>query len=87
MLLCSAVMAHHETGFSFLKRVEFMGPYVFLIALLMFSQLVLVLSGTPNPSIRLKPSDLKIDGQGFYFYPTHKSNLKLCAKFKEFTKF
>jgi CDP-diacylglycerol--serine O-phosphatidyltransferase len=37
MLLCSVVMAHHETGLSFLKRVEFMGPYVFLIALLMIS--------------------------------------------------
>ena len=37
MLLCSIVMAHHETGLSFLKSVEFMGPYVFLIALLMIS--------------------------------------------------
>jgi CDP-diacylglycerol--serine O-phosphatidyltransferase len=37
MLLCSVVMAHHETGLSFLKRVGFMGPYVFLIALLMIS--------------------------------------------------
>ena len=37
MLLCSVVMAHHETGLSFLKSVEFMGPYVFLIALLMIS--------------------------------------------------
>ena len=37
MLLCSVVMAHHETGLSFLKRVEFMGPYVLLIALLMIS--------------------------------------------------
>jgi CDP-diacylglycerol--serine O-phosphatidyltransferase len=37
MLLCSVVMAHHETGLSFLKRVEFTGPYVFLIALLMIS--------------------------------------------------
>ena len=37
MLLCTVVMAHHETGISFLKRVEFMGPYVFLIASLMIS--------------------------------------------------
>ncbi len=37
MLLCSVVMAHHETGLSFLKSVEFMGPYLFLIALLMIS--------------------------------------------------
>ncbi len=37
MLLCSVVLAHHETGLSFLKRVEFIGPYVFLIALLMIS--------------------------------------------------
>jgi CDP-diacylglycerol--serine O-phosphatidyltransferase len=37
MLLCTVVMAHHETGLSFLKRVEFMGPYVFLVALLMIS--------------------------------------------------
>ncbi len=37
MLLCSAVMAHHETGLLFLKSVGFMGPYVFLIALLMIS--------------------------------------------------
>ena len=39
MLLCSVVMAHHETGLSFLKNVEFMGPYVFLIALLMISKI------------------------------------------------
>ena len=32
-------MAHHETGLSFLKHVEFMGPYVFLIALLMISKI------------------------------------------------
>jgi CDP-diacylglycerol--serine O-phosphatidyltransferase len=37
MLLCSVVMAHHETGLLFLKSVKFMGPYVFLIALLMIS--------------------------------------------------
>ncbi len=37
MLLCSVVMAHQETGLSFLKSVEFMGPYIFLIALLMIS--------------------------------------------------
>ncbi len=37
MLLCSVVMAHQETGLSFLKSVEFMGLYVFLIALLMIS--------------------------------------------------
>jgi phosphatidylserine synthase len=37
MLLCTVVMAHHETGVSFLRRVEFMGPYVLLIALLMIS--------------------------------------------------
>ena len=37
MMLCTVVMAHHETGLSFLKRVEFMGPYVLLIALLMIS--------------------------------------------------
>ena len=37
MLLCTVVMAHHETGLSFLKRAEFMGPYVLLIALLMIS--------------------------------------------------
>ena len=37
MLLCTVVMAHHEIGLSFLKRVEFMGPYVLFIALLMIS--------------------------------------------------
>jgi len=37
MLLCTVVMAHHETGLSFLKRVEFMSPYVLVIALLMVS--------------------------------------------------
>jgi CDP-diacylglycerol--serine O-phosphatidyltransferase len=37
MLLCTVVMAHHETGLSFLKRVEFMSPYVLVIALLMIS--------------------------------------------------
>jgi CDP-diacylglycerol--serine O-phosphatidyltransferase len=37
MLLCSVVMAHHETGLFFLKRVEFTGPCVLLIALLMIS--------------------------------------------------
>jgi CDP-diacylglycerol--serine O-phosphatidyltransferase len=39
MLLCTVVMAHHEMGLSFLKRVEFMGPYLFLIALLMISKI------------------------------------------------
>jgi CDP-diacylglycerol--serine O-phosphatidyltransferase len=39
MLLCTVVMAYHETGLSFLKRVEFMGPYVLLIALLMISKI------------------------------------------------
>jgi CDP-diacylglycerol--serine O-phosphatidyltransferase len=37
MLLCTVVMAHHETGLPFLKCVYFMGPYVVLIALLMIS--------------------------------------------------
>jgi CDP-diacylglycerol--serine O-phosphatidyltransferase len=37
MLLCTIVMAHHELGLSFLKHVEFMGPYVLLIAMLMIS--------------------------------------------------
>jgi CDP-diacylglycerol--serine O-phosphatidyltransferase len=37
MLLCTVVMAHQETGLSFLIRVEFMSPYVLLIALLMIS--------------------------------------------------
>jgi phosphatidylserine synthase len=37
MLLCTVVMAHHETGISFLKHVEFIGPYVLVVALLMVS--------------------------------------------------
>ena len=39
MLLCTVVMAHQETGLSFLKHVEFMGPCVLLIALLMMSKI------------------------------------------------
>lgn len=37
MLLCTVVMAHYETGLSFLKCVEFTGPYVLVISLLMIS--------------------------------------------------
>jgi CDP-diacylglycerol--serine O-phosphatidyltransferase len=39
MLLCTAVMAHEETGIAFIKRAEVMGPYMLVISVLMISRI------------------------------------------------